>query len=169
MAETFVCPSCDTWYSRKPGAKRSNRCPVCGSQLRTAPPPPPSSKSAPQAARSSPDCQATQTSKRPSVIYWRVVGVAAGTAALFIITLIFALKSWADGKRSATPAPSVEDKQIVIPAPGNQPVESATPKPTATPAHGKDEPSFPNKEGSKDAPAPARTPAKPAARLTESA
>jgi hypothetical protein len=58
------------------------------------------------------------------VIYWRLVGVAMGMAALVIITLIFALKTWAESRRSSAPAPGMRN-QLVLP--------NAEPKPETKP------------------------------------
>ena len=76
MAQTYVCPDCGTRYSRKPQAERGERCPVCNRQ------------------------------RKQPLVYWRVVGVALGTTALLLITLMFALKAWADSRRSIAPARS---------------------------------------------------------------
>ena len=70
--------------------------------------------------------------KRQPVIYWRLVGVAMGMAALVIITLIFALKTWAESRRSSAPAPGMRN-QLVLPAPLEQPVEDPAPIPDAKP------------------------------------
>jgi len=70
--------------------------------------------------------------KRQPVIYWRLVGVAMGMAALVIITLIFALKTWAESRRSSAPAPGMRN-QLVLPAPLEGPVEEPVPIPEAKP------------------------------------
>jgi hypothetical protein len=75
--------------------------------------------------------------KRQPVIYWRVVGVAMGMAALVIITLIFALKTWAESRRSSAPAPGTRNP-LVLPAPLEGPedpasIPEAKPKPEAKP------------------------------------
>lgn len=74
MPKTLVCPVCQTWQSSKTLGS-GNRCPACGRLLKAM--------------------------NAPPVIYWRVVGVALATAALFVITTIFALKAWAEGKKPA--------------------------------------------------------------------
>jgi len=66
MLKAYVCPGCGTRYSRKPQVERGERCPVCNRR------------------------------KQQPLIYWRVVGVALGTTTLLLITLMFALKAWAD-------------------------------------------------------------------------
>ena len=87
MPKTLVCPVCQTGHSSKtPGL--INRCPACGRRLEAMNPP---------------------------VIYWRVIGVALATAVLFVITTIFALKAWADGKRSATSDPGEGREKAVQP------------------------------------------------------
>src|SRR5438445_11409110 len=76
--------------------------------------------------------KAPRQPKRQPLIYWRLVGVAMGMAALVIITLIFALKTWAESRRSSVPAPGMRN-QLVLPAPLEQPVEDPVPIPDAKP------------------------------------
>jgi hypothetical protein len=107
MPKAFMCSGCGTRFSRRPRMEGSQRCPVCGRQaVRPIEP------------------------KRQPLIYWRVVGVATGTTALLIITLIFALKAGADSRRSAVPAPGTRN-QRVLPAPLERQVEDPVPIPDA--------------------------------------
>src|SRR5260370_28890739 len=98
MAQAYVCPDCGTCYSRKPQAERGERCPVCNQR------------------------------KQQPLIYWRVVGVALGTTALLLITLVFALKAWADSRRSGAAPPPTEDNSF-FPAIVERQVESANSQP----------------------------------------
>ncbi len=87
MPKTLICPVCQTWHSGNMSGL-GGRCPACGGRFQAVNPP---------------------------VIYWRVVGVALATAVLFVITTIFALKVWADGKRSAGSDPGKAREESVQP------------------------------------------------------
>src|SRR5438876_10048071 len=138
MLKAYVCPGCGTRYSRKPQVERGERCPVCNRR------------------------------KQRPLIYWRVVGVALGTTTLLLITLMFALKAWADSRRLAAPRPNTEE-QSSLPTIVERPAESLNfqsgqkPEPTKkeSPAPIKEEiPSKPN-ESARPQMQPAAPPAKP--------
>src|SRR5882672_7500288 len=133
MPTAFACPSCQARFARKP---TDHRCPACGFHLRAASPPPGTSQ---------------------PLIYWRVVGVALATCALFIITTMFALKAWGEAKRSALSSPVKNDEKIIIPEFVEPQVEAPVLEPAETlPLEQKQQPG-PKKEKSQDvavAPAP---------------
>lgn len=93
MPMTLVCQSCQTRYSSQ---TPRNQCPCCGRQFEGLKPGP--------------------------VIYWRVVGVALATAVLFVITTMFALKAWADGRRSTMMEQSKGNVKSVLPVTKELPV-----------------------------------------------
>jgi len=100
------------------------------------------------------------------MIYWRVVGVALATAALFIITTIFALKAWSDGKRSAAAAPVRGQEKIVsdvIPEPESKPSREQKQQPAKQTEEFQNRPMYPERP----APEPILPPAKPEERKTE--
>jgi hypothetical protein len=107
------------------------------------------------------------------LIYWRVVGVALGTTTLLLITLIFALKAWADSRKSATPSPRNE-QQNFLPLIVERPVESVNAQPEQKPEPALKQPPAPLKEDipsepkeSSSPPPPVAPPAKPEIAKTE--
>jgi hypothetical protein len=97
------------------------------------------------------------------LIYWRVVGVALATCALFIITTMFALKAWGDAKRSALSSPVKTEEKIIIPEFVEPQVEAPVLEPAETPPSAPKEQPAPKKERSQDV---AVAPAAPASEST---
>jgi hypothetical protein len=126
MPTAFACPSCQTRFARKP---TDRQCPACGFHLRAASPPPGASQ---------------------PLIYWRVVGVALGTCALFIITTMFALKAWGEAKRSALSSPVKNDEKNAVPEFVEPQVEAPVLEPADTPPLAPMEQPAPKKERSQD-------------------
>jgi hypothetical protein len=108
---------------------------------------------------------------RGPVIYWRVVGVALVTAALSIMTTIFAIKAWANGKQADASAPDTAAETALLPEPADTKAETsvpiATPEEKPQPTQKKEEikiaPGYPEKP-ELDAPKPL---AKPDEKKTE--
>lgn len=130
MAQAYVCPDCGTRYSRKPQAERGERCPVCNRR------------------------------KQQPLVYWRVIGVALGTTTLLLITLIFALKAWADSRRSAAPPPGIGDKNSFPTILTEQPEATGMPEVKPEPSK-KEQPPPPKEEEPRIAPKDATPPAAP--------
>ncbi len=125
MPKALFCPGCQTRYLPR-AAGLEDRCPACGRPLGVV--------------------------NSPPVIYWRVVGVALATATLFVITTIFALKAWADGKRSAGSAPGNGMENSIQPE-NLQPQEPAVKsmEKTPAPAHPTQPPAVPAKPNARHA------------------
>ena len=118
-------------------------------------------------------CRVCHGRKQP-LVYWRVVGVALGTTALLLITLIFALKAWADNRKSGGPMPRAEEPNL-LPVIVERPVESANSQPEVRPKATQKEQPQPQKESppneskgpAKPPTAPVPPPSKPEATKTE--